>query len=206
MKAAEVLDHLQKGGIFGGIVLVPVAIAAQSFSIEALVICALGFCIYIAGLAVFAGNPMEESHPEFSRSGKVVCSTAYLIATLSATSIALSPGAKGEIVSRFTKDVAVQVEALAAKPGKSVQIVAPGPDESLQRMTLVAGSVDKSFVRLAPLAIVSEPFLGGIIERINSAITMAFLFSLAVSVIAILFGVFLAPRLPTPKSIRPKGR
>lgn len=198
MRRDELVEHLHKGGIFGGIVLVPVAIAVQTYSIESLGICLVGFIIYVFGLGVFAGKAIEASRPDFARSGRFICGTAYLIATIAATSVALAPGMKGEVVNRFSKDVAKQIELISNNPGKSVSIPPPASTEALQKASLVAGSVDSKSIVLTPLSVVSEPFLGGVVEGLNRSLVLVFEFGVAVSALAIVFGLFVAPHLPPP--------
>ena len=202
MKSDELIDHLHKGGLFGGIVLVPVAVAVQTYSIESLGICLVGFIIYGLGLVVFAHKAIETSRPDFARTGRLICGTAYLIATIAATSVALTPGMKGEVVNRFSKDVAKQIELISSNPGKSVSIPPPASIEALQKTSLVAGSVESKTIVLTPLSMVSEPFLGGIVEGLNRSLVLIYEFGLAVSALAILLGLFVAPHLPAPSESR----
>lgn len=196
MRTSDVVEHLHKAGLFGGIVLVPVALAAQSFSGESLVICFLGFAIYVVGLAVFGAGDIHASHPDFARSGRMVCGAAYLVATIASSMVALSPGIKGEIINRYARDASNQLELLAGKPGKSVTLPPVGIEPPLDRVGLVVGSVESQTIRLAPLAIVSEPFLGGMVEWVTRGVVLAFQFAFAVSVLVLLIGIFILPRLP----------
>lgn len=196
MKTGDVVEHLHKAGLFGGIVLVPVALAAQTFSGESLVICVLGFAIYVAGLAVFGAGDIQDSHPDFARSGRMVCGAAYLVATVAACMVALAPGIKTEIMSRYSRDASSQLELLAGKPGKSVTLPPVGIEPPLDRVNLVVGSVESQAIRLAPLAVVSEPFLGGMVEWVTRGFVLAFQFAFAVSVLVLLIGIFILPRLP----------
>lgn len=197
-----IFENIQKAGIFGGIVLIPLSLAIQYYSMDSFIIGAIGFIVYIAGILIFGKKEIEQAHVDFAKAGKFVFGTTFLIATVAATLAAITPGLRTELVTRFTRDVGSHLDDLAIKPNKTVAIPLANADPSIQKMGVIVGVMEERSMRIASLALAAEPFLGTIVDWIDRAGKITFLFSFAVSVIVALLGLFVVPRLPPSDALK----
>lgn len=193
------LYHLQRAGIFGGVVLIPVVFSIQFFDIFALIICIVGFAIYTTGLAVFGRPQVIQWRPEFAKAGRLVCTVAYLMATISATSSALSMSARTELQNRFLQAVTTQLESAFDKPGKSTKIAVAESSEELKKTSPFVGQFDaKEGVRVTSISTVTQPILNSMLEKVETFLLILFCGTLFVAACSVLIAVFVLPLVVTP--------